>query len=51
MRLDEVNWAKLLPYSRGTEDSDFEHDFISQLQLYILGCDYMAVSALISQLD
>lgn len=51
MRLDEVNWAKLLPYERGSEDADFVQLFVSQLKLNILSGNDQATSALLTHLD
>ncbi|KAJ2003274.1 hypothetical protein GGI04_003026 [Coemansia thaxteri] len=51
MRLDEFKWNRLLPYDRGSEDAEFEQTLVTQLRLCILGSDYRAVSALLSQFD
>ncbi|KAJ2345852.1 hypothetical protein GGF43_005118, partial [Coemansia sp. RSA 2618] len=51
MRLDEVNWARLLPYGRGNEDAEFEREFIAQFKLCMLSGDLPAISAMLTQLD
>ncbi|KAJ2706444.1 Proteasome activator BLM10 [Coemansia sp. IMI 203386] len=51
MRLDEVNWAKHLPYARGTEAEDFERELVVQLKLCTLSGNQAALSALLTQLE
>ncbi|KAJ2161250.1 Proteasome activator BLM10, partial [Coemansia sp. RSA 552] len=51
MRLEEVNWAKLLPYDRGNEDVQFVREFVAQFKQSTLSGNLPAIAAVLSQLD
>ncbi|KAJ1800408.1 hypothetical protein LPJ75_006532, partial [Coemansia sp. RSA 2598] len=51
MRLDEVKWARHLPYARGSETEDFERELVVQLKLCTLSGNQAALSALLVQLE